>query len=257
MSFHAMEITFPAEYQPPFWKYKPFDTLSHFVGHEGPGSLFSYLKNKHWVTALSSGPQNFGRKFGMFKLTIYLTPKGYGKYFLIRKTRLLTKSDNYRSVISAVFKYLALLRSSTLEDFHHQELVKLSAIRFRFAEKRRPEDETTSISENMERPYPRDLLIAGPKLTWDWENEADKKEHKERISKYLDSYRIQECRVMLMAPKQEHLRLHPDLKWEKEPWYGTEFSVRRFDDADVKSVRVVLIVNSRGSLKLSSVQRAQ
>jgi insulysin len=51
MAFHAVEISFPLEYQPPFWRYKPINFISHFVGHEGPGSLHSYLKNKHWVTS--------------------------------------------------------------------------------------------------------------------------------------------------------------------------------------------------------------
>jgi insulysin len=80
MAFHALEISFPMEYQPPFWRHKPANFLSHFVGHEGPGSLHSYLKKKHWVTALSCGPQNLARGFAMFKITIHLTPEGFSKH---------------------------------------------------------------------------------------------------------------------------------------------------------------------------------
>ena len=79
MAFHALEISFPLEYQPPFWKHKPIDFISHLVGHEGPGSLHSYLKKKQWLTSLNCGPQNLGRGFAMFKITIYLTPEGFGK----------------------------------------------------------------------------------------------------------------------------------------------------------------------------------
>ena len=77
MKFHAIEISFPMSYQAPLWRYKPANFLSHFVGHEGPGSLFSYLKDKGWATSLSAGGQNLGRGFGMFKVTIHMTEEGF------------------------------------------------------------------------------------------------------------------------------------------------------------------------------------
>jgi secreted Zn-dependent insulinase-like peptidase len=77
MSFHAVEVSFPLPYQPARWKYKPGNFLAHFVGHEGPGSLHSYLKQKGWLTGLSSGPQNLAREFAMFKITLQLTREGF------------------------------------------------------------------------------------------------------------------------------------------------------------------------------------
>jgi insulysin len=77
MTFHAVEISFPLSYRPALWRYKPDNFLAHFVGHEGPGSLHSYLKAKGWCTQLSSGGQNLGREFGMFKATIHLTEDGF------------------------------------------------------------------------------------------------------------------------------------------------------------------------------------
>lgn len=82
MAFHALEISFPLDYQPPFWKHKPSHFICHFVGHEGPGSLFSYLKDKGWVTSLSAGPQNLARGFAMFKITMYLTKEGFSTWIL-------------------------------------------------------------------------------------------------------------------------------------------------------------------------------
>jgi insulysin len=77
MSFHAVEISFPLAYQPPFWRHKPANFACHFVGHEGPGSLHSYLKGKGWLSALSAGGQSLGRGFAMFKITIHLTDEGF------------------------------------------------------------------------------------------------------------------------------------------------------------------------------------
>jgi insulysin len=80
MRFHAIEISFPLPYQAPHWRHKPADLVSHFVGHEGPGSLHAYLKNKGWITGLSSGPQNLGRGIAMFKITVHVTNDGFSKY---------------------------------------------------------------------------------------------------------------------------------------------------------------------------------
>ena len=83
MSFHAIEVSFPIPYQPAMWKYKPANFLAHFVGHEGPGSLHSYLKQKGWLTSLSSGPQSLAREFAMFKVTLHLTQEGFCKSFAV------------------------------------------------------------------------------------------------------------------------------------------------------------------------------
>ena len=74
-----MEVSFPFPYQPPYWRVKPANFLAHFVGHEGPGSLHAYLKNKGWVTSLSAGPQDLANGFSMFKVTIYMTKEGFRK----------------------------------------------------------------------------------------------------------------------------------------------------------------------------------
>lgn len=78
MGFHAIEISWPLPYQPPFWKHQPANFLSHFVGHEGPGSLHSCLKHKGWISALSSGAQPLARGIAMFKVTLRLTKEGFG-----------------------------------------------------------------------------------------------------------------------------------------------------------------------------------
>jgi insulysin len=77
MDVHMVEISFPLEYQAPQWKYKPANFISHLLGHEGPGSLLSYLKNKRWATGVSTGPQGLARGFAMFKLTINMTKLGF------------------------------------------------------------------------------------------------------------------------------------------------------------------------------------
>lgn len=147
-------------------------------------------------------------------------------------------------MILAVHKYLALLRSTEIGRFHHEELVTLSATRFRFAEKRRPENYATRITEHMAWPLPPEFLLAGPELTWEWDNDADRQAGEAKIAEYLEKFRIHESRVVLMAKKDEHLRVNPSITWDTEPWYGTQYSVQRFDEAFIEEVLFLSILTA-------------
>ncbi|KAF8637420.1 hypothetical protein AX17_002915 [Amanita inopinata Kibby_2008] len=217
MSFHALEISFPLEYQPPQWRHKPANFISHLVGHEGPGSLLSYLKTRQWATSLSSGQQNLARGFATFKITVHMTESGF---------------HNYRSIILATFKYLSLLRSSEFEAYLQKELAMLSTIQFRFSEKRRPDNYATWISERMAWPVPRDRVLSAPQLIEDW---CDDTQPKQKVKDYLQNFRIEQGRIVLMARAEEHEKLDPNASWSKEPWYGTGYLVEKFDDNFVRT----------------------
>ena len=77
MDFHALEISFPIDEQTEHWRFKPGGYLSNIIGHEGPGSLYSYLKERGWITALSTGVQDLARGFATFKITLYLSQNGF------------------------------------------------------------------------------------------------------------------------------------------------------------------------------------
>ena len=79
MDSYSFDISFSVPFQAPLWRTKPGNILSHLVGHEGPGSLHSYLKSKGWISGLSSGVQNLGRGFALFKISVHLTKDGFGK----------------------------------------------------------------------------------------------------------------------------------------------------------------------------------
>jgi insulysin len=234
MSFHALDISLPLEYQHPFWKYKPARFIAHLVGHEGPGSLCSYLKNKGWITGVTSDALDLGRGFACFRITIQLTSDGFSKLSILREA-LMTQFEiiaNYRSVVLAFFKYLALLRSSDIPAYHQTELATLSATRFRFQDKRKPDDYAKWISNTMTWPVPKELLLSAPVLTWDWEDETGKR----KVREYLESFRVTDARVVLMAKEEEHAKLGSKTPWSKEPWYGTEYRIENFDEEFIEQV---------------------
>ncbi|KAF5347143.1 hypothetical protein D9757_013657 [Collybiopsis confluens] len=229
MTLHAVEIDLPIEYQAPHWRHKPGGFLGHLIGHEGPGSLYSYLKNKGWVTGLSSGPSPLGRGLDMFRITVYLTKDGF---------------KNYKSVVLSTFKYISLLRSSptTFESYLQKERAVLSDIRFRFKEKTRPDDYVTGIAERQTQPYPPELLLVAPSVSWEWGDEylaaaAGAGGGREKVSEYLDQFKLENGRFILMAKGEdleEVLNLgggkESDSVWEKEPIYGTMYRVTKVDE---------------------------
>ncbi|TFK92329.1 hypothetical protein K466DRAFT_582051, partial [Polyporus arcularius HHB13444] len=220
MSFHALEISFPLPYLPPMWRYKPSGFLAHFLGHEGPGSLHSYLKQKGWITALSAGPQNLARGFAMFKVTLYMTPQGF---------------EHYDTLVQSVFKYISLLRSSDFPPWVQKERSLISATRFRFAEKRRPDDYAVWVTEHMAWPVPRELILSAPQLVQEWDQSDPENGGEKEMREILKTLSIDRSRTVLMAKAEEHERIRgKDLTWEKEPWYGTPYHVEPYSENSVK-----------------------
>ena len=51
----SLDLSFHMPSMKKHWKSKPGSIIGHIIGHEGEGSLLSYLKNKGWVTTLGTG----------------------------------------------------------------------------------------------------------------------------------------------------------------------------------------------------------
>ncbi|KAH9928156.1 Metalloenzyme, LuxS/M16 peptidase-like protein [Fomitopsis serialis] len=208
MTFHAVEVSFPLPWLASQWRHEPGNFLSHFLGHEGPGSLHSHLKNKGWITALSAGPQNLARGFAMIKITLNMTKLGF---------------ENYREVTLTIFKYLNMLRASKFPAWYQREMSLLKATRFRFAEKRRPDDYAVWVTEHLSWPVPRELVLSAPQLVWEWDESDPVNGGESEMRQVLDSLTVDYGRVVLMAQKDVHERVRGVSEWESEPWYGTQY----------------------------------
>jgi len=135
-----------------------------------------------------------------------------------------------------VFRYLSLLRTAKFEAYHQKEMATLSSVRFQFAEKRRPDKYATWIAEHMSWPLPPKQLLSGPQLIREWGTYEGSGHEEVTIRRYLDSFRISESRSFLMAKEGEHRRVRSGLQWVKEPWYGTDYNVVRFEEGFIDQV---------------------
>ncbi|SPO41170.1 related to STE23 - Metalloprotease involved in a-factor processing [Pseudozyma flocculosa] len=196
----SMRIAFPIPDQGPLYRTKPSHFLSHFIGHEGEGSILSHLKRKGWCNRISAGGSDGANGFQFFKINIDLTKDGLA---------------HHEEVLESVFKYIHLLRSSKLEEWTHREVSQLSELMFRFREKSDPADYASAIATEMQMPYPREWILSGAYLSREFDLP--------QIQQTLDMLSPRNCRVMVAA------KTLPDgtAEWEgREKWYGTEYTVR-------------------------------
>ncbi|KZT61593.1 hypothetical protein CALCODRAFT_491143 [Calocera cornea HHB12733] len=202
MDFRSLDINWNIPWQAPAYLVKPADFLMHFLGHEGPGSLFAYLKKKGWALGLSAGKHAAGRGFMFFKVGVQLTKEGM---------------DHYEDVAIAVYKYIALLQSSPFPAWMQEELIQISKINFDFLEKQPAERVASFVAAEITKPYPRDKLLSTHALarTWDEQQVRD-------VLAYLTP---RTSTLMLVSQDMPAERLG-----NKEKWYGTEYGQQRLPE---------------------------
>ncbi|KAI3620705.1 hypothetical protein CBS9595_002672 [Malassezia furfur] len=194
----SLELTFPFPEQVHLYKSKPGQLISHFLGHEGHGSLFSCLKQRGWANMLSAGSGVGAEGFELFKVAIDLTPEGY---------------EHYEEVAAAMFQYLDLLRTQSIEEWMYHEVEKLSELRFAFKEKTAPSSYGSALASQMQTPMPPEWILSGHYLLREFDLPL--------IQDTLACLRPDRCRIMLAGrePPAGHTLD------AKERWYGTEYTV--------------------------------
>jgi insulysin len=194
-----LSLTFPIPDQSPLFRTKPGQFISHFIGHEGQGSILSYLKSKGWANHLNAGAMNGADGFEFFKISMDLTADGL---------------KHYDEVVAAIFRYINLLKQAPVPEWSFKEVQQLCDLAFRFKEKQPPSSYTSGLSSQMQMPYPREWVLSGPYLTREFDPTM--------IRELADCLSPANCRVAVAA------QALPDgtTAWDKkERWYGTEYKI--------------------------------
>ena len=114
----VLELIFPTPSSYPYWESKPEMVIPHLIGHEGQGSLLSYLKKQNLATSLSAGFED-ASYVGNFHFKIGLTDKGL---------------ENKNEVLSAFFSYVSMLKQEGYPQHIYKELRALSNLDFIYKE---------------------------------------------------------------------------------------------------------------------------
>ncbi|XP_022917884.1 nardilysin-like [Onthophagus taurus] len=188
------------------YKCKPQQYLSWLLGHEGKGSLLSYLKKKLWGLAVYCGNDDSGSNsnsiYYLFTMNIVLTKEG------------LNAIDK---VIEAIYSYIKMLVVLGPQKRIYDEIKLVEEVSFKFREEEVPADYVESLVENMHY-YPPEHYIAGPELYFEYDPKA--------IQDTLTYLNVNNMNVMVSTPvlpvgiDYDHL----------EPWFETNYAIQNIPD---------------------------
>ncbi|KAM4054774.1 peptidase M16 domain-containing protein [Hirsutella rhossiliensis] len=199
MDSRELNLSFPFVDEEALYESQPSRYISHLIGHEGPGSIMSYVKSKGWVNSLSACAYSVcpGTP-GIFQVQIRLTEEGL---------------KNYPEIAKIFFQYVSLLREALPQEWIFDEQKGMADVDFRFRENTPACRFTSRTSSVMQKPLPREWLLSGHSRLRTFDAEL--------IEKALSLIRPENLRLMVVS------RSFPGDWDQKEKWYGTEY---RYDN---------------------------
>uniref|UniRef100_A0A7M4E8X1 Nardilysin-like n=1 Tax=Crocodylus porosus TaxID=8502 RepID=A0A7M4E8X1_CROPO len=188
---HSLNIAWGLPPQQRHYRVKPLHYISWLVGHEGKGSILSFLRKKFWALTLHGGNSETGFEqnstYSIFSISVTLTEEGY-EYFY--------------EIAHAIFQYLKMLQKRGPDKSYHT------------AKKTDPADFVESLCENMQHFQKEDFLI-GNNLLLDYKPEI--------IADALNQLCPLKANLFLLSAGHEE-KCHL-----KERWFETQYSVEDID----------------------------
>lgn len=195
------------------YRQKPWEYLSHVLGHEGSGSITTLLRDRHWATHVSTGiSESDGYEFGSF-----------GSLFEVNVALTRTGLRHWEDVVQIVFDALAFLRGSTgdakLPAWIFDELRASSDMDFQFQEEQDPVAVCRRLSDIMQDRY--GVQRPGDLLHYDMmEGPFDEQETR----RLLDMMTPQNTRVLLLSHTfEEDFQINKSVQIER--WFGANYTV--------------------------------
>ncbi|XP_030311603.1 nardilysin [Calypte anna] len=200
---HSLTITWALPPQEQYYRVKPLHYISWLVGHEGKGSVLSFLRKKFWALALYGGNGETGFEqnstYSIFSISVTLTDEGYKHFY---------------EVAHVVFQYVKMLQKRGPDKRIWEEIQKIEANEFRYQEQTDPLDYVESLCENMQL-FPKEDFLTGDQLLFEYKPEV--------IADALNQLSPQRANLVLLSAANEgHCHL-------KERWFGTQYSVEDID----------------------------
>nr|XP_036584366.1 zinc protease [Colletotrichum truncatum]KAF6793884.1 zinc protease [Colletotrichum truncatum] len=209
MDFRGLNLFFPFFDEEMMYESQPSRYLSHLIGHEGPGSIMAYVKEKGWASGLSAGTyQVCPGSPGIFDCQIRLTEEGL-KY--------------YKEIVKVFFQYVSLLRESAPQEWIFDEQKSMADVDFKFKQKTPAKQFTSRISSAMQQPLPREWLLSGYIRLRKFDSQL--------IEKGLACLRPDNFRMTIISQK------FPGNWNQKEKWYGTEYCLEKIPDDFMTEIR--------------------
>ncbi|XP_030427779.1 nardilysin [Gopherus evgoodei] len=200
---HSLSITWALPPQDQHYRVKPLHYISWLVGHEGKGSVLSFLRKKFWALALYGGNGETGFEqnstYSIFSISVTLTDEGYKHFY---------------EVAHVVFQYLKMLQQRGPDKRIWEEIQKIEANEFHYQEQTDPVDYVESLCENMQL-FQKEDFLTGDQLLFEYKPDV--------IADALNQLCPQRANLFLLSAANEgKCNL-------KERWFGTQYSEEDID----------------------------
>jgi secreted Zn-dependent insulinase-like peptidase len=200
MNRRSLNLSFPIPSTRQYFKNKPTFYLSNLIGHEGKGSLLSYLKKEGLADELSAGG-GFNTESGdTFNINIALTEKGLMQW---------------KKVMADTFEYLHLLKMSPFKKVYFDESKTMMNLDFRFAEKQEAIHYVSQLASQMQYYPITDVVAAGYMLD---------KFTPDLYKKYLSYLNSKNVQVSLVSPNA--------MTNQSTDWYQARYSQQKMSASD-------------------------
>lgn len=208
MDSRSMDLYFPYMDEEDMYETQPSRYISHLIGHEGPGSILSYIKNKGWANSLSCGGYPVCPGTAFMHIAVGLTEVGL---------------EHYKEVLKVIFQYISLLKEAPPQRWIFDEQKGMADVDFKFTQKAPASKFTSHISSVMQQPLPRELLLSGSSKLRKFDASA--------IEKGLSFLRPDNFRISIVSQK------FPGEWPQKEKWYGTEYKYEKIPASFVAEIK--------------------
>ncbi|RVE50691.1 hypothetical protein evm_004601 [Chilo suppressalis] len=205
----SLSIDFPIPDTRKHYKSGPGHYLSHLLGHEGPGSLLSALKERGWCNSLVGGTRIGARGFGFFGVQVDLTEDGV---------------EHIDDIVKLVFQYISMVRSEGPQRWVWEEQKDLMAMEFRFKDAQEPRALVTG-HVHLLQEFPMEDVLSAYYLLSEWRPDL--------IEELLSLLVPDNVRVGSVA------KCFTEKCTQTEPWYGTKYLQEDIEPERIKEWKSV------------------
>ncbi|KYM87527.1 Nardilysin [Atta colombica] len=151
-----LEITWAMPSLFALYKSKPYQYISWLIGHEGKGSLISYLRKKMWNVTVSNEEICYNIHtiaYSLIKINIDLSNEG---------------KRHVKEILDTIFSYINLLKKKGPQKKIYDEFNKRSKNIFRYFKEENPRDNVSSLCINLHQ-YPSRDYLTGSKIHFEYD----------------------------------------------------------------------------------------
>ena len=192
-----LRLQFPIPDPQAYYEQKPVQYLANLLGHEGPGSLLSFLKNQGWVENLSASQGISGKGYATFQLELGLTKDGL---------------NQITNISRAIFEEIELIREHGIEPWRYLEQNRLNNIAFTYQENGANINLASMLSNRMHN-FPTDHIM--------WAPYAMEEYNKLQITNYLNELTPDNLLMIVVA---KELTTNKETKWYSTPYSQLEIN---------------------------------